>query len=90
MGQVKIDRSFITDIATDSANAAIVRAIVALARELGLVVVGEGVEDSAGWDCLRDLGCDLAQGDFISEPKLADELHAWLSSRAPTDTRQPA
>ena len=88
--EVKIDRSFITDIATDDANAAIVRAIVALARELGLVVVVEGVEDAAGWDRLRNLGCDLAQGDYISEPKLADELHAWLSDRAASDARQPA
>jgi diguanylate cyclase (GGDEF)-like protein/PAS domain S-box-containing protein len=88
--EVKIDRSFITDIATDNANAAIVRAIVALARELGLVVVGEGVEDAAGWDRLRDLGCDLAQGEFISEPKLADDLHAWLTSHAPAESRQPA
>jgi len=59
---VKIDRSFVRDMATKSDDEIIVRAIIDLARNLNLQVVAEGVENEATWNRLGALGCDLAQG----------------------------
>ena len=66
--EVKIDRSFIHDMAGDPSDAAIVRSAIDLARHLGLQVVAEGVETRATWDALALLGCDYAQGDYLSPP----------------------
>jgi diguanylate cyclase (GGDEF)-like protein len=76
---VKIDRSFIRDMATKSDDEIIVRAIVDLARNLSLEVVAEGVEDEATWNRLGALGCDLAQGYYLSPPLAEKELPLWLS-----------
>ncbi len=65
---VKIDRSFVTGLPTDQSSDGIVRAILALARTLGLQVVAEGVETTAQRDHLRSLGCDFAQGFLYSRP----------------------
>jgi diguanylate cyclase (GGDEF)-like protein len=65
---LKIDRSFVVDICSDETSTAIVRSVVGLAHGLGLDVVGEGVESLPVFESLRDLGCDLGQGFFISEP----------------------
>ena len=64
--EVKIDRSFIHDMAADASDAAIVRSSIDLARHLGLQVVAEGVETRAVWDALAALGCDYAQGDYLA------------------------
>jgi EAL domain-containing protein (putative c-di-GMP-specific phosphodiesterase class I) len=64
---LKIDRSFITPLGTDQANA-IVRAIVAMAHSLSLRVVAEGVETMQQLSVLRVLGCDVAQGYYYSQP----------------------
>ena len=76
---VKIDRSFVRDMATKSDDEIIVRAIIDLARNLNLQVVAEGVEDEATWDRLGALGCDLAQGYHLSPPLAEKELLLWLS-----------
>lgn len=68
--KVKIDRSFVGDMLANAEDAAIVRWIVMLARNLGLSVVAEGVERSSQADWLRELGCDGAQG-FLYAPALA-------------------
>jgi diguanylate cyclase (GGDEF)-like protein len=68
MAELKIDRSFITSLGQRSANEPIVRSIIELARNLGLTVVAEGVEDEATVERLRSLGCDQAQGFFIGRP----------------------
>ena len=79
--EVKIDRSFITHVSTDESSAAIVRAVVELARELKLKVVAEGVEDQETWDCLRKLGVDTVQGYFLSRPMSGEKLGMWMWER---------
>ena len=76
--ELKIDRSFIRDLTGSETDTSIVEATVALARKLGLTTVAEGVERAETWDRLVRLGCDLAQGYYISRPLPADELEAWL------------
>jgi EAL domain len=61
--EIKIDRSFVTDLATDSSDRAIVRSNIGLSHDLGLSVVAEGVETRAVLDALQVLGCDRVQGD---------------------------
>jgi len=76
--ELKIDRAFVTSLATRASDAAIVRSTVDMARNLGLRVVAEGVEDEAALDVLRSLGCDLAQGFHLGRPMPGEELTARL------------
>jgi EAL domain-containing protein (putative c-di-GMP-specific phosphodiesterase class I) len=62
----------------DDNDTVIVRSTIDLGRNLGLRVVAEGVETPAAWRRLLYLGCDVAQGDYLSRPVPADELTAWL------------
>ena len=78
--ELKIDRSFVTHMATSEEDAVIVRSTIDLGRNLGLGVVAEGVEDIEVLEALRQLGCDVAQGYLMSRPIPADELTAWLST----------
>jgi diguanylate cyclase (GGDEF)-like protein/PAS domain S-box-containing protein len=79
---VKIDQSFVRnlDMLSDgeSANGAIVRAIITLARQLGLRVVAEGVETNQELELLRRLGCDLMQGYLFSKPMTAEACNTFL------------
>jgi EAL domain-containing protein (putative c-di-GMP-specific phosphodiesterase class I) len=79
---VKIDKSFVIDMLKNADSAAIVRATVVLAHDLGLKVVAEGVENQATWHRLAALGCDVAQGYHISKPLPAEQFKAWLEERA--------
>jgi diguanylate cyclase (GGDEF)-like protein len=76
--EVKIDKSFVSGMTTDEDDAAIVQSIINLAHNLGLQVVAEGVEDRETWDRLVALGCDAAQGFYISRPILSDDLAVWF------------
>ena len=80
--EVKIDKSFVTALADSQSDTILVRSSIDLAHELGLQVVAEGIEDEPTLDVLRALGCDYAQGYFISKPISADELFALASNRA--------
>jgi diguanylate cyclase len=80
--EIKIDRSFITDILDDPRAEAIVRSTIDLARNLGLAVVAEGIETEAVLRHLTALGCDTAQGYFISRPQPPEQLTAMLSESA--------
>jgi EAL domain-containing protein (putative c-di-GMP-specific phosphodiesterase class I) len=68
---LKLDRFFISGIEADSAKRKIVSAVAGLARELGITVLAEGVETDAEFRLCAELGCDLAQGYFISPPLLS-------------------
>ncbi|HKE81040.1 MAG TPA: bifunctional diguanylate cyclase/phosphodiesterase [Solirubrobacteraceae bacterium] len=76
--EIKIDRSFVAAMATDSSSAAIVSSTVDLAHALGLRVVAEGIEDEATWTRLRAVGCDAAQGFHLSRPLPPGELEATV------------
>ncbi len=75
---LKIDRSFISRTTEAAEVASIVRAIIALARELKIAVVAEGVETQAQLDFVREAGCQYAQGNFLAPALSADEAHALL------------
>jgi diguanylate cyclase (GGDEF)-like protein len=81
--EIKVDRSFVTHMHQDSNDFMIVRATIELGRNLGLLVVAEGVEDLEAFDRLADFGCDEAQGYYISRPMPADAFTRWLSVRGP-------
>ena len=76
--ELKIDRTFVGRLTNDQADFTIVRSIVELSHGLGMIAVAEGVEDEAVWDRLRELGCDMAQGWFISRPMDAQQATRWL------------
>lgn len=76
--ELKIDRSFVTDMVSDDSDATIVRSTVDLAHNLGLRVVAEGVEDPLTLQALKLLGCDRAQGHYISEALAPADLERWL------------
>ncbi len=79
---LKIDKSFVLNMSTSPADAMIVRSTIDLARNLGLRVVAEGIEDQAVYDALRELGCDLGQGFLMSHPLAAEDIGRLLASRA--------
>ncbi len=80
--QVKIDQSFVRDIATDVNDAAIIQTIIAMSKTLGLNVIAEGVEAEAQFDMLRQYGCSQFQGYLFGRPMLAEEIDALLNRDA--------
>jgi diguanylate cyclase (GGDEF)-like protein len=84
VGELKLDRTFISSLSTQEnvRDFEIVRATINLGHEMGLRVVAEGIEDVATLDILGDLGCDIAQGYFISRPTSADKI-SFQSVEAP-------
>ncbi len=81
--QIKIDRSFVTDMARNDESACIVRSVIDLGHNLSLEVVAEGVEDQVTWDMLTEMGCDVAQGFHLSRPLTAAEVLPWLEKPQP-------
>ena len=76
---LKIDRTFITDLADNPDDAAITRAIIEMAHSLTMSVVAEGVETDQHLNILREMGCDSIQGYLISRPVPEDQLHEILA-----------
>jgi diguanylate cyclase (GGDEF)-like protein/PAS domain S-box-containing protein len=87
---LKIDRSFVSDIATDADDAAIVVSIIALAHNLQLRVIAEGVESEEQLEFLRRHGCDEMQGYFFSRPVAPPEFEQLLHEGKQLDGAQPA
>ena len=79
---IKIDSSFVRDIHADPDDEAIIRAILAMAHQLSLSVVAEGIETEAQFRALRDLGCDEYQGHYAAPPMATAEFEKWLAGRA--------
>ncbi len=76
--ELKVDRSFVTRMASEAGFFLIVRSTIELAQNLGMRAVAEGVEDGEAWRQLRELGCDQVQGYVASRPVPFEELVAWL------------
>ncbi|HEX2038456.1 MAG TPA: EAL domain-containing protein [Acidimicrobiales bacterium] len=79
--ELKIDKSFVMNMTRDESDAVIVQSTIDLARNLRLRTVAEGVEDLDSWMHLAGLGCDVAQGYYLSRPVPAAELTTWLQSK---------
>ncbi|GAB3488985.1 bifunctional diguanylate cyclase/phosphodiesterase [Marinomonas epiphytica] len=80
VNQLKVDRSFITDIEDDPNDRKIVEAIIAMSHKLGLLVVAEGIENQTQWQMLNDFQCDFGQGYLIGRP-IPEEDFTALSNR---------
>ena len=78
ISELKIDRSFVRDLGITPQSSAVVTAIIALARSLGLRVIAEGVENLRQMEVLHRLGCGVMQGFLFSRPIPPDELESWL------------
>ena len=81
--ELKIDKSFVTDMLQHPAHAAIARSIIDLAHNLQLRVVGEGVESEEILNALQTRGCDIAQGFMVARPMAPDMLVEWLLAHEP-------
>jgi len=79
--QIKIDKSFVTNMLDETGDAAIVRALIDLGHALGRKVVAEGIEDLATLRKLREWGCDYGQGYFISRPIPAEDFAEFVRKR---------
>jgi diguanylate cyclase (GGDEF)-like protein/PAS domain S-box-containing protein len=83
VNEIKIDKSFVMEMMKDPDDVMIVRSTIELTHNLGLKVVAEGVESKEVLDQLTTLGCDGAQGYYISRPISASELNVWFTETAP-------
>jgi diguanylate cyclase (GGDEF)-like protein len=79
--ELKIDRSFVRNLATDGKDRAIVLATIELAHNLGLEVTAEGVEEQKAAEILAQLGCDMIQGYLVARPLEPAALETWLDAR---------
>jgi EAL domain-containing protein (putative c-di-GMP-specific phosphodiesterase class I) len=79
---LKIDRSFVTDAIDDPDKLAIVRAIISLAKTLGMKITAEGIESAQVAERLAGLGCDFGQGYYFAKPmSAADAYEFWFARK---------
>jgi predicted signal transduction protein with EAL and GGDEF domain/CheY-like chemotaxis protein len=78
ISELKIDRSFVRDLGDTPQSGAVVSAIIALARALGLRVIAEGVENVTQMEVLYNLGCHICQGFLFARPMPAAQVEKWL------------
>jgi diguanylate cyclase (GGDEF)-like protein len=78
--QLKIDRSFISGMKTQQEDLQLVKIMIQIGHQFGLEVVAEGIEERDSLELLRELGCDVAQGYFISQPLAPGDFENWLTS----------
>ena len=72
--KIKIDQTFVRHLVVDSKDGAIIRAMIALSRDLGVAIVAEGIETAMQRDFLRDEGCEIGQGYYFSMPLAAEDF----------------
>jgi EAL domain-containing protein (putative c-di-GMP-specific phosphodiesterase class I) len=89
IGELKIDKSFVRAMSSDTRNAIVVRSTIELAHSLGLRTVAEGIEDASTLERLRALGCELAQGFHLSRPLAGPNLVNWWDARTGTVRHLP-
>jgi diguanylate cyclase (GGDEF)-like protein len=87
--ELKVDKSFVSDMSSDRNDFIIVRSTIALARDLGLRVVAEGVEDAETMTVLRELGCDVGQGFHLGRPTTAGAVLDRLEGERLPHPRRP-
>ncbi len=78
--ELKIDRSFVMNLPDSPDDTAFVQSTIQLAHNLGMKVVAEGIETAAALFCLRELGCDIAQGYYYSKPMPPQDFGKWAAS----------
>jgi EAL domain-containing protein (putative c-di-GMP-specific phosphodiesterase class I) len=79
--ELKIDKSFVLNLRDASTDdIVIVRSTIELGHNMGLKVIAEGVENAEAWQILKKLGCDMAQGYFVSPPLPANEFRVWVGN----------
>jgi EAL domain-containing protein (putative c-di-GMP-specific phosphodiesterase class I) len=79
--ELKVDRSFVMDMTSDSSDNVLVQSAVDLGHNLGLTVVAEGVEDHETLTALRHIGADVVQGYYLGRPMSPDLLEQWVAAR---------
>ena len=83
--ELKIDREFIKEIATNNSDALIVQSTINLGHRMGMYVTAEGIEDQESLNILEQFGCDFVQGYFISKPLPASDLERWWQKHYGTE-----
>lgn len=83
--ELKLDRSFISNILEDEHDNMLVEAVIRLAKQFGLETVAEGVETQCVMDSLHRMGCDILQGYYFSRPLNADHYLDWHMQRIQTN-----
>ena len=87
LDRIKLDREFIADMMEQKECGAIVKSVIALARDLGMAVTAEGVETQAQLDCLAQIGCEEAQGYLISRPISSRDASLMAKEMRPSFVR---
>jgi diguanylate cyclase (GGDEF)-like protein len=82
VNELKIDRSFVTNLPNEASNRIIVRSSIQMAHSLGLYVIAEGAEDELTCAMLAEAECDFIQGYYLSKPQKAEDLEKWILSGA--------
>jgi len=82
VSEIKIDKSFVMEMLKNESDATIVKATIQLGHNLGLKVVAEGVEDEKTYSALKDMGCDVLQGYFMSRPVPAKDFMVWAQKES--------
>ena len=85
VSELKIDKSFVLNMANDRQDRKIVRSIISLAHNLDMQVVAEGIENQRVYDMLADMGCEIGQGFHMARPMPARALSEWLESESLKD-----
>jgi EAL domain-containing protein (putative c-di-GMP-specific phosphodiesterase class I) len=88
--ELKLDRSFVADCASDKGHAAICKSVIDLAHNFSAVAVGVGVENPADSNALTQMGCDVGQGYLFAKPMPEERFHALMRQRAERSAAAPA